>query len=131
MPDLSAVKLFQGLPEKELKSLARLKEVTQPAGKEVITTGAHGVGFMVILEGEAEVELPRTGTRTLGPGDYFGEMALLDEHGRSATVISKTNLKLLTVPEWDFKGFLAAHPEVAFRLLKTLSERLREAEATG
>jgi CRP-like cAMP-binding protein len=130
MPDLSEVKLFNGLPEKALKTLARsLKEVEQPAGKEIMVTGHSGIGFLVIVDGEAEVELPRGKTYKLSKGDSFGEMALLDHKGRSATVKALTDMKLLAVTEWEFKDFLAENPEVAYRLLQTLAARLREAEA--
>jgi CRP/FNR family cyclic AMP-dependent transcriptional regulator len=103
--------------------------VRHPAGKEVIVRGHAGVGFMVILEGEATVEIPGGDTRRLGPCDYFGEMALLDHEGRSASVTAASDLKLAALPEWSFKSFLEDHPEVAFRLLETLSRRVREAQA--
>jgi CRP/FNR family cyclic AMP-dependent transcriptional regulator len=129
MPDLSDVKLFKGLPDKALKTLARsLKEVEQPAGKEIMVTGHSGIGFLVIVEGEAEVQLPGGQTHKLGSGDSFGEMALLDHKGRSATVTALTDMKLLAVTEWEFKDFLAENPEVAYRLLQTMATRLREAE---
>jgi CRP-like cAMP-binding protein len=127
--DLSSVKLFAGLPQKELKTLEHdLNEVRQPAGKEIMITGHNGVGFLVILEGEAEVLVAAGHTHKLGPGDSFGEMAMLDEKGRSATVTALTDMKLVSVPHWEFKDFLTAHPEVAYRMLQTMSERLREAE---
>jgi CRP-like cAMP-binding protein len=71
---------FAGLPPKELRRIeADLTEVRQPAGKEIMVAGNQGMGFMVILEGEAEVSLPDGRTRKLQRGDHFGEMALLDE----------------------------------------------------
>jgi CRP/FNR family transcriptional regulator, cyclic AMP receptor protein len=132
VPDVSKVKLFAGLPDKQVEAIGRgMTEVHQPAGKEVAVAGANGVGFMVILDGEAEVHLPHGRTRTLGPGDYYGEMALLDDQGRSATIVAKTDLTVAATARWDFKSFLEEHPEVAWRLLQTLSRRLREAEAAG
>ncbi|HEX6547969.1 MAG TPA: cyclic nucleotide-binding domain-containing protein [Candidatus Dormibacteraeota bacterium] len=128
--DLAQATLFKGLPEKELKSAAAaMKEVTIPAGKEVSITGQSGVAFSVILEGEAEVRTVDGRTRRLNPGDHFGEMALLEGEGRSADVTAASDLRLAALVEWGFKDFLARHPEVAFRLLQTLSRRLREAEA--
>ena len=130
MTELSAVSLFAGLPAKELADIGRsLTEISKPAGMQVVTAGATGAAFLVILEGEAEVELPGGGRRTLRPGDYYGEMALIDEAVRSATVTAKTDLRLLGMPKWEFKPFIGEHPEVAWRLLTTLSRRLREAEA--
>ncbi|MFN2463228.1 MAG: cyclic nucleotide-binding domain-containing protein [Candidatus Dormibacteria bacterium] len=130
MPDLNNVKLFQGIPPRALKALSRsLKEVQHPAGKEIMATGQNGIGFMVILEGEAEVALPQGHKHKLGPGDSFGEMALLDHRGRSATVTALTDMKLAAVAEWEFKSFLAENPEVAYRLLQVMASRLRDAQA--
>ena len=128
--ELSAVSLFAGLPDKELAAIGRrLTEIRQPAGKQVVMAGSTGAAFLILLEGEADVELPGGVRRTLRPGDYYGEMALIDEAGRSATVTAKSDLCLLGMSKWEFKPFVADHPEVAWRLLTTLSRRLREAEA--
>ncbi len=88
------------------------------------------MGFMVILEGEAEVKTVDGRSRKLGPGDHFGEMALLDAEGRSANVTARTDLVAAAVTEWGFKPFLIEHPTIAYRLLETLSRRLREAESS-
>jgi CRP-like cAMP-binding protein len=127
--ELKAEGLFEGMPPDELKKLARqMREVQHPAGTEIIIRGKEGVGFLVILKGEAEVTTADGRHRTLGPGDYFGEMALLDHQGRSADISAKTDLVVAAVTEWGFKSFLAENPEIAYRLLQTLSRRLREAE---
>ncbi|MFN2465214.1 MAG: Crp/Fnr family transcriptional regulator [Candidatus Dormibacteria bacterium] len=129
MADLSVVKLFAGLPPKELKQIeADLTVVTQPAGKDIMLSGSKGVGFMVILAGEVKVSLARERTLTLGPGDHFGEMALLDQKGRSGSVTALTDVTLGSVVQWKFKDFLAHHPEVAWRVMQSLSERLREVQ---
>jgi len=94
----------------------------------MIVRGNEGVGFLVIQEGQAEVTTADGRHRTLGPGEYFGEMALLDHQGRSADITAKTDLVVAAVTEWGFKAFLAENPEIAYRLLQTLSRRLREAE---
>lgn len=128
---LRPVGIFVGMSESELKKIAKqMREIRHPKGAEIICRGAQGVGFMVILEGEAEVETVDGRRRKLGPGDHFGEMALLDAEGRSATITARTDLVAAAVAEWSFKPFLLEHPEVAFRLLETLSRRLREAEAS-
>jgi CRP-like cAMP-binding protein len=130
MADIGDVKLFQGLPPKAIKQIARgLKEVVQPAGKKIMIRGRNGVGFMMILAGEAAVELPDGRTVKLRPGDSFGEMALLDNRGRLATIRAVTDMRLLVVPQWEFKAFVTEHPEVAWRLLQQLSRDVRTAYA--
>jgi CRP-like cAMP-binding protein len=121
--------LFAGMSPDELKKLAKeMREVRHPAGSEIMIRGKEGVGFLVILDGEAEVTTADGRHRKLGPGDYFGEMALLDHQGRSADISAKSDLRVAAVTEWGFKAFLAENPEIAYRLLQTLSRRLREAE---
>jgi CRP/FNR family cyclic AMP-dependent transcriptional regulator len=127
--DIRSVKLFEGMPDGDLRSIAeQMREVRHARGAQVAVRGSEGVGFMVILEGQAEVDTVDGRTRLLGPGDHFGEMALLDQGGRSATVTARTDLVLGAIAEWNFKPFLRENPEVAYRLLQTLSQRLREAE---
>ena len=129
MVDVKEAKLFQGLPESELRSVEKqLKIVKHPAGHEIVVRGEGGVGFMVITDGTVSVKTVQGHTRKLGPGDSFGEMALLDHEGRSATITADTEVTLATIPEWNFKPFLKEHPEVAYRLLQTLSRRIRQAE---
>jgi CRP/FNR family cyclic AMP-dependent transcriptional regulator len=128
--DLRSVGLFAGMPERDLQKIAQqMREVRHPAGTKITVQGREGVGFMVILDGQAEVSTTDGRSRALGPGDYFGEMALLDQGGRSATVTAKTDLQLAAIAEWNFKPFLLEHPEVTYRLLQVLSRRVREAEA--
>ncbi len=129
--ELRPVGIFQGMSDADLKKVARtMREIRHPKGAEVMARGAQGVGFMVILEGEAEVKTVDGRSRKLGPGDHFGEMALLDAEGRSASVMARTDLVAAAVTEWGFKPFLMEHPTIAYRLLETLSRRLREAEAS-
>lgn len=130
MVDVKQAKLFKGLPESELRSIEKqMKIVNHPAGHEIVVRGDNGVGFMVILDGTVTVSTIQGKSRTLGPGDSFGEMALLDQEGRSATIKADTNVSLATIPEWNFKPFLKEHPEVAYRLLQVLSQRVRQAES--
>ena len=130
MAELKEAKLFQGLPESEVRSIERqMKTVQHPAGHEITVRGEGGVGFMVITDGTVTVKTVQGKARKLGPGDSFGEMALLDHEGRSATITADTEVTLATIPEWNFKPFLKEHPDVAFRLLQVLSQRVRQAEA--
>jgi CRP-like cAMP-binding protein len=127
--DLKKAKLFQGLSDSELRSIEKqMKVVNHPAGHEIVVRGDGGVGFMVITEGTVSVKTVQGKTRKLGPGDSFGEMALLDHAGRSATITAETDVTLATIPEWNFKPFLKEHPEIAYSLLQTLSRRVRQAE---
>ena len=129
MVDIKQAKLFQGLPESELRSIEKqLKIVKHPAGHEIVVRGDGGVGFMVITGGTVTVKTVQGKSRKLGPGDSFGEMALLDHEGRSATITADTEVTMATIPEWNFKPFLKEHPEVTYRLLQTLSRRVRQSE---
>ncbi|HYL08941.1 MAG TPA: cyclic nucleotide-binding domain-containing protein [Candidatus Udaeobacter sp.] len=130
MIELKQTKLFEGLPDGELRSIqSQLKTVQHPAGREIIVRGEGGVGFMTILDGTVRVETVTGRMRKLGPGESFGEMALLDHEGRSATIRAESDVTLASIPEWSFKPFLMEHPEVAYRLLQTLSRRIRLAES--
>jgi CRP-like cAMP-binding protein len=129
MSDLKSAKLFKDLPASELKSIERqVKTVKHPAGYEIIVRGSDGVGFMIITDGMVTVTTVQGKSRKLGPGDSFGEMALLDHDGRSATVTADTDVSLACIPEWNFQSFLKEHPTVAYRLLQVLSQRVRQAE---
>ena len=129
MVEIKQAKLFQNLPDSEVRSIQKqMKTVKHPAGHEIVLRGEGGVGFMVITDGTVTVKTVQGKTRKLGPGDSFGEMALLDHEGRSATITADTEVTLATIPEWNFKPFLHEHPEVAYRLLQTLSRRVRQAE---
>lgn len=130
MIELKDAKLFKDLPYAELIAIQRqMKIVKHAAGHDVMVRGEGGLGFMTILDGTVSVETGQGRMRKLGPGDSFGEMALLDHEGRSATIRAESDVTLATIPEWNFKPFLHEHPEVSYRLLQTLSQRLRQAES--
>ena len=127
--ELKEAKLLKGLPDGELRSVEKqMKVVHHPAGHEIVVRGDGGVGFMIITDGTVTVDTVQGKSRKLGPGDSFGEMALLDMQGRSATITADTDVTMATIAEWNFKPFLKEHPEVAYRLLQTLSRRVRQAE---
>ena len=130
MSELKDAKLLQGIPDSEIRSIEKqVKTVRHPAGHEIVLRGEGGVGFMIITDGTVSVKTVQGRTRKLGPGDSFGEMALLDHEGRSATITADTDVTMASIPEWNFKPFLKEHPEVAYRLLQTMSRRIRQAEA--
>lgn len=127
---LEQVPLLSELTKRDRQRLAQtMTERTYPAGKQVVVEGRGGIGFFIILEGKAVVSIGESVVRALGPGDYFGEMALLDGSARSATVTADSDLHCLGVTAWNFKRFIVDNPTVAWALLQTLAERLREASA--
>lgn len=126
---IRAVPLFSGFGDKDLQRVATIaKEVEFPAGKEIAKQGESGVGFHMIVEGEASVSVDGTTHGTLGPGAYFGEMSLLDGGPRSATVAAASDLKTVSLTSWDFNALLDEFPELARKLLIVLSARLRSVE---
>jgi CRP-like cAMP-binding protein len=129
---LKSVPLFAGVRDKELGRLAKVMRESRFNEGEVITTeGRSGIGFFLIEDGNATVSLRGEIVRTLGPGDHFGEIALIDEGPRSATVTATTDLRCRGLAAWEFKSFVQEHPEVAWPLLETLASRLRDAEGRG
>ena len=127
---IADVGLFRDLPRAQLKRLALVsREVSHPAGKEVAAEGRGGVAFHVILEGSATVSKGGRELRTLGPGDSFGEISMIDGKPRSATVTAVEPLKALAIPHLNFMRVVDEDPSFARYLLTTLCARLREAEA--
>lgn len=124
---LEQVPLLADLTKRDRSRLVKsMRERTFPAGKQVVVEGKGGVGFFVILEGQAAVSIGGDVVRVLGPGDHFGEMALLVGTARSATVTADSDLRCLSVTSWDFKSFVLEHPTVGWALLETLAQRLLE-----
>jgi CRP-like cAMP-binding protein len=127
---LREVPLFADLAPRDLKRLASsMKEMSFAAGTEVVAQGKSGVGFFVILEGEARVTQGGEDRGTLSPGDYFGEMALIDGDDRMASVHADSDLRCATMTTWNFRPFVKDHPDVAWALLTALVARVREAQA--
>ena len=127
---LRNVPIFAGLSDEDLEGLARqMKERRFAEGSAVTTEGAGAAGFFVIVEGDATVSVGGEQRATIGAGDYFGEIALIDEGTRSATITAATDLKCYGLTAWEFRPFVEEHPQVAWTLLQTLARRLREAQA--
>lgn len=127
---LARVPLFSMLGRRDLAALARsVHERTFPAGHTLTDERDIGTAFTVIAEGTAEVVVQGQPVATLGPGDWFGEMALIDGQLRSATVTATTDLRCLLLTHWVFKPFAMDHPEVAWALLEVMVQRVRDAEA--
>jgi CRP-like cAMP-binding protein len=127
---LKQVPLFKDLSSRDLKQLAgAMNERTYSAGREITTEGESGLGFFVVADGTATVTIDGQTRRQLGPGDHFGEMALIDGGRRSAQVTAETDLTCYGMTAWNFKPFLKDHPDLVWALLQTLVARLRDAEA--
>jgi CRP-like cAMP-binding protein len=126
---LRQVPLFSNLDEKDLDQLSRqMHERRFPEGAEVTTEGATGAGFFVIVEGNADVSIGGEHRTTLGPGDHFGEVALIDDGVRSASITAATDLLCYGLTPWEFRPFVEEHPQVAWALLETLARRSRQAD---
>ena len=130
-PDLLRnVRLFSSLDEKDLRSLAEeFNERRFAAGDKVATEGESGLMFFVVESGEASVEIHGEEIRTLGPGAAFGEIALIDRRPRTATVTALTDLKTYGLPVFVFRPFVEARPELAWKLLESMADRLAAAES--
>jgi CRP/FNR family transcriptional regulator, cyclic AMP receptor protein len=126
---LRRVPLLAGIPDREMERLARsMRERSYHEGETVTAEGQGGAGFFVILDGNVTVSVGGDVRRTLAAGDHFGEVALIDEGPRSATIIAATDLRCAGIATWDFKAFVEGHPDVSWSLLQTMARRLREAE---
>jgi len=127
---LEQVPLFQGLSHGDLERVARsFKERRFSAGDTVASEGSGGVGFFVIGEGTAAVDVHGEQRGTLGPGDYFGEIALIDDQARrTATIRAETDLTCYGLTSWDFRPLVETNAEIAWKLLQVMAKRLREAE---
>jgi CRP-like cAMP-binding protein len=128
---LEEIELFQGLSKRHLKRLVgESREVRHSAGHHVAEEGLGSLAFHLILEGDAEVRHGDEPLRTLGVGDYFGEISIIDGKPRSATVAAGDDgLTTFAIPYQSFQKLLDDEPGFARTLLTTLCSRLREAEA--
>jgi CRP/FNR family cyclic AMP-dependent transcriptional regulator len=130
MPDtaekLRNVPLFHGLKDAEINRILEIgKEVRHGAGKPVVEQSESGVGFHLILEGDASVTVGDREVGVFGPGTYFGEMSILDGKPRSASVTPITELVTFSIPAWNFNELLDRNPSIARALLVELSARIR------
>ena len=119
--------LLGGLSDRALKRLAHYAMVRDlPKDSSVVKQGEKGIGFYVILDGHVQV---RKGGRTvarLGPGDFFGELALFNERPRSADVVTTEPTTVVVLSRWEFWGFASDKPEVLRTVLQEMSRRLEE-----
>ena len=127
---LRQVPLFSELGDKELKSIAdSMSERTFGAGSTVTQEGASGIGFFVIQEGTATVTVGGKEVRKLGPGDYFGEIALMAKSPRTATIVADDDLRCSGLTAWDFRAIVENNPAMSVTLLETLAQRLADSSS--
>ena len=120
---LKRVPIFSDLDGKELERIATsMKQRTFSAGDTVTSEGQTGVGFFVIEEGQAAVTVGGAERRKLGPGDYFGEVALLNESARTATITAETDLRCYGLTSWEFRPLVETHGSIAWKLLQAMSK---------
>ena len=130
IPTLEKMPLFRGLPLEELEQIAaEFDDATYLADHGIITEGMEGPEFFVILEGKASVLIDGQPVATLGPGDFFGEVAALDGGPRTASVRAETQLRCVTLPVGGLRQFLLEHPVVAVNLVPEIARRFRDASA--
>jgi CRP/FNR family transcriptional regulator len=123
---LKKVPLFAGLDNKELEQIgSSMRERRFKAGDTVTQEGAGGVGFFVVEEGEAEVNVGGEVKGKVGPGDYFGEIALINESPRTATLTARTDMLCYGMTPWEFRPLVETNSVIAWKLLTAMAEKMR------
>jgi CRP/FNR family cyclic AMP-dependent transcriptional regulator len=123
------VPLFSDLDDRELRQIAQsMKERTFDAGDVVTEEGKGGVGFFVIDDGNAKVSVGGQERGELGPGDYFGEIALIADIDRTATITADSDLRCYGMTFWDFRPLVENNASIAWKLLQAMAQRLKQAE---
>ena len=129
---LAGVPLFAGMTERQLRAVAQSMKVVQFApGKALITEGDTDARFYLIVEGSAKVSVNGRKKRELGPGDYIGEMAVIDGGVRSATVTAETDVVTLSAARWNFEAVMKNNPSVALAILREMIRRVRELDKSS
>jgi CRP-like cAMP-binding protein len=127
---LARVPLFAGLEQRDLERIAdSFKERKYKAGDTIAGEGQSGAGFFIIGDGTAKVTVQGEERGTLGPGDYFGEIALLDEGARTATVQADSDMTSYAMTFWEFRPIVETDARIAWKLVQALAHKLREADA--
>ena len=127
---LAKVPLFNGLSKKQLREVSSLAtRLDEPAGAELTKEGRVGNEFIIVLEGEIEIRRGTDVVATRGPGSYVGEIALLDNRPRTATVVAKTPVVIEVIGRREFRTLLADAPELQAEIMSTMAQRLAELEA--
>jgi CRP/FNR family transcriptional regulator, cyclic AMP receptor protein len=129
---LRGVSLFSACSGRELTRIASLAdEIAVPEGRVLIRQGRPGREFFVIVEGKAKVSARGKKATTIGPGSGFGEMSLLDQGPRSATVTAQSDMYLLVLDSRSFFSLIEEVPSVAQKIFRVMAARLRKADREG
>ena len=130
--DLKRVPLFSGLSQRQLRRLGRdFKDRSFRPGTEIVRQGQmSGIDFFVIAEGEVSVTVDGKEVARLGPGDYFGELALIAERERLSTVTALDSVRCITMRSWHFRKFVNANPDISWKLLQHLVDLIDQSKAT-
>ena len=124
---LEKASLWSGLDRKDLKFIVKLsKERKYEIGDAIVRKGEGGVGFYLILEGAVEIRSNGTILSKLGPGQFFGEMSVIDNQPRSADVVAVEPTKCLVLSAWSFNALISEHPKIALKILQEFVRRLRD-----
>jgi CRP/FNR family cyclic AMP-dependent transcriptional regulator len=125
---LQKTSLWSGLSNKDLKLIAKAsKERSFETGETIVQKGQGGVGFYLVLEGSVEVRSNGTMLAKLGPGQFFGEMSVIDNEPRSADVVAVEPARCLILSAWSFNALMSENPRIAIKLLQEFVRRLRSA----
>ena len=131
MPELTetlkSVPLFAGVSDSELGRIAeRMSERTVPQGQAITAEGESGIGFFVIEDGTATVSVGGETVRTLGAGDHFGDIALIDGGPRSATIVADTDVRCRGMTAWEFRPLVQTNANIAWKILQALAKQVEQ-----
>jgi len=123
---LQKTPLWSGLAKQDLKLIAKLSQERKfESGHAIVTKGEAGIGFYLILEGSVEVKSGEKTLSKLGPGQFFGEMSIIDNQPRSADVIAIEASRVLILSAWSFKTLISDNPKIALKMMQEFVRRLR------
>lgn len=129
---LASVPLLAGLQDRVRRRLADIgKRRTYAADEEIVRQGSTGTALYIVLSGEARVVRDGETIGNVRAGDFFGELALIEEHPRSASVVADSETECLLFPAWEFRALLEEHPEIAVPIMRALIQRLHRREHHG
>ena len=129
---LASVPLLAGLDDRVRRRLAQIgKRRTYAADEAIVKEGSTGTALYVLLSGRVRVERAGSPVGELGVGDFFGELALIEEEPRSATVVAVDETECLLFPAWEFRALLEEQPQIAVAIMRALIERIHRQERHG